>query len=188
MVSLSVVPVTWAGAPVTGPSVSVFHCQTGDENALIGALHTFFTSIQSHFPNSLSWTFPTAGDVLDEASGSLLTAWSATPVTPVTGTAPGQWVQGVGARIKWPTIGVVGGRRVVGSTFLVPLIDGSYTGAGNLDDSMVASFNLAAVALGTTPNGLRIYSKKNAHHDGISFPTLTGQCPDAVSWLRRRRT
>ena len=188
MPTLSRIEVSWGGAAVVGGGISVFHCQEGDEGGTITALRAFYDAIKSGFPTTLQWTFPTAGTTLDEATGVTNGSWSAGSIGPVSGDGVGTYANGVGARAVWPTIGVVGGRQVRGSTFLCPLVVGTYEGSGNIVAATLAYLVPAAVTLGTTPDAVRIYSRPSAEHAGISFPTLTGSVPDKVSWLRSRRT
>lgn len=188
MPTLSKVLVSWSGSAVVGGGVSVFYCNEGDEATTVAALHTFYNAIRSAFPNTLQWTFPTSGDTLDELSGTKVGAWSGAGAVAVTGDGSGTYANGVGCRVIWPTIGVIGGRSVVGSTFLAPLVIGTYEGSGNIQSATLSFLVPAAVALGTTANGIRVYSRKSVDHGGISFPVLTGDVPDKVSWLRSRRT
>lgn len=189
MPNLSVVPIAWAGAPVVGPGVSVMHCQAGDEDSLLAAARTMFVGVSDQFPTGLQWSFPAAGVTLDEATGNVVSTWTATGVhTAVPATNGATWTNGVGLRIKWPTIGVVHSRHVTGSTFMVPLVISAYEGAGNIKDSILAQFQLAASTFAAVPNALRIYSRKTSLHAGISFPVNAAIVPDKVSWLRGRRT
>lgn len=188
MPTLSRVIFGWAGAPVVGPSASVFHCNAGDEATLIAAVNTFFNAVRGQFPTGITWSAPVSGETIDELSGHVNGAWSAGASGPVTSNGANTWANGVGVRVQWPTIGIVGGRHVVGATFLVPMMTSSYEGAGNITAAVLSTLNTAVVALGTTPNALRIYSRPAPGRGGSSYPTLTGQVPDKVSWLRSRRT
>jgi len=107
----------------------------------------------------------------------------------VIGTDPTGWVEGVGARIKWQTSGIRGGRRVRGSTFLVPLGVQHFDSAGKIDAAAVslADVEAAAFVSATTPN-LRIWSRPNGGPNGQSNEVTGGAMPDQVSWLRSRRT
>jgi hypothetical protein len=189
MPNLSRVVFTWTGPSVVGPGVTVTHCNQGDETSLITAMNTFFNAIKTQCPTGVTWGAPVAGDVIDELSGNVVSHWSAGASGPTlsTGNATA-YANGVGARLKFPTIGIVGGRSVVGAMFIVPLTAASYEGPGNLIPACVTTLQNAAIALGTSPNALRIYSRPTSLHGGVSFPALTGVCPDAVSWLRSRRT
>lgn len=121
MPTLSVIPVAWTGSPVVGPSFSVLHCQAGDENGFITASRAFFNGVASILANGVQITHPTAGVTIDELSGQVNGAWTASSVSAVSGSGGAAFTNGVGMRVKWPTIGVVNGRKVTGSTFLVPI-------------------------------------------------------------------
>lgn len=188
MPTLSRLVTSWSGSPVVGPGATVTYCNEGDESTCLTALATFFNAVKAIVPVTVTWTFPNSGDKLDEATNKVTGVWSASAPGPVvsTGSATG-FVNGVGARAIFPTIGIVNGRKVTGSIFIVPLFANAYEGAGNITASMIATIGPAAATLGTTPNAMRVYSRPKPAHAGISFPTLTGSCPDKVSWLRSRR-
>lgn len=188
MANLSVLVFPWTGSPVVGPGATVLHSAVGDEGNLVAAYNTFLNAVKANLPTGTVVSSPTAGNVLDEASGDVVSSWSLGAAGPVSMTGGTSWVNGVGMRVTWPTIGFVSGRRVVGSTFLVPLVSGAYEGAGNITPTVMTAVTTAAVAMGTTPNALRIYSRPTPGHAGISYPALTGVVPDKVSWLRTRRT
>lgn len=96
---------------------------------------------------------------------------------------------GVGARVVWNTSGIFGGRRVRGSTFIVPLTIGSYEGAGQITAGVIATMQGAANTLaGFGPDGMFIWSRPQPGTPGEA-QTVTGAiAPDRVSWLRSRRT
>lgn len=188
MPNLSRMVWSWAGSPVVGPGATVVHCQAGDEATLATAMNTFFAAVTNLMPTGIQISPPVSGDVIDEASGDVVSHWTIGPSGPLNFSGAGTWVNGVGARLKFPTIGIANGRSVVGAIFLVPLVSSAYEGAGNLVGSFVSTATTAANNLATTPNGLRIYSRKTTSHAGTSFPALSGVCPDRVSWLRSRRT
>lgn len=188
MPNLSVLTFTWSGTPVVGAGATVVHCNAGDENSAIAAMNTFWAGVKGDLPPGITIAAPVSGPVLDELSGKVVTTWSAGASGPTASSGTGTWVNGVGARCTFPTIGIRNGRHVTGAIFLVPLQISSYEGAGNIVPAAVARLQAAAIALGTTANGIRIYSRPNSLSGGVSYPTLTGKCPDLVSWLRSRRT
>lgn len=187
MPTLSVIPVAWSGGTVVGPGVSVLHCNEGDEDGLITAARAFFDAIKDFTAALTQWTFPTGGNTIDELTGLVNGSWAAGSVSPVVSGGSGAFVNGTGCRVVWRTIGVVGGRHVNGSTFIVPLAAGAFEGAGNLAAAVITGIQGPATVWATGPNAPRIYSRKNSHHAGISFPALSASVPDKVSWLRSRR-
>lgn len=173
---------------MVGPSVSVLHCATGDESGAVTAFRAFFNSVASILATGVQISFPTAGQTIDEASGEVNGVWTVGAVSSVSGSGGAAFTNGVGCRVKWLTIGIVGGRKVTGSTFLVPISNPNFEGAGNITAAALSVVSAAASTLAATPNALRIYSRKSADHVGISWPVLGSNVPDQVSWLRSRRT
>lgn len=188
MPTLARIRATWSGSGVVGPGVSTMYCDVSDAGGVLAGFRTFFDGVKSVVPSSVQWAFPPAGDTIDELTGKVNGTWTAPSVLPVLGTDNPNWVEGVGARVVWSTIGIVNGRQVRGSTFIVPLGQEAYEGAGAILNTYVAVLQAAASAFASaTPTG-RIYSRKTALHAGVSFPILAGVAPDKVSWLRSRRT
>jgi len=191
MVDLARVRIPWTGPAVIGPAVSTFYTQ-GTGAALCSALSAFFSSAQSAFPNGkVTWQFPSGGEVIDSASGHLVGAWSGGPGISLTAASTdATWVSGVGARIVWNTGAVVNGRRVRGSTFMVPLKGLAYDSDGTIGSTFVSSLQAAATALVTAVPSLTVWSRPpaGAPTGGGASPVTSAQMVDAVSWLRSRRT
>mgnify|MGYP003585719623 CR=1 FL=1 len=182
------VATVWSGTPVVGGGVSVMYCTVGGEGSLQSAYRTFLDSIKTLMPSSLQWTFPGAGPIINQESGHLESAWSnGTPPAALAGTNAGQWANGVGVRIKWTTGAFYGGRAVVGSTFIVPLVINAYEGAGNITSAYLTSLQSAATTF-VAAAGLRVYCKPRTGLVGQSFAVNGAIVPDAVSWLQGRRT
>lgn len=188
MPTLSVIPVAWTGAPVVGPSFSVLHCAAGDESGAVTAFRAFFNGVASTLATGVQITFPTAGQTIDELSGQVNGVWTVGSVAAVSGSGGAAFTNGVGLRVKWLTIGITNGRKVTGSTFLVPISNPNFEGAGNITAAALSVVSGAAATLAGTPNALRIYSRPAPGHGGISYPTVGSNVPDQVSWLRSRRT
>jgi len=176
---------------MVGPAVSTFYT-TGSGSSLATALKTFFTSIQSSFPNSqVAWTFPAGGEVIDSVSGHLVGAWTGGTPSTLLAAAPGTgWASGVGARVVWNTAQVVNFRRVRGSTFLVPLNTSMYDADGTIVASAISNVQTAAANLLTAHPTMTVWTRppKGTSFGGGSSPITSGTCPDHVSWLRSRRT
>jgi hypothetical protein len=188
MPSLAIVRANWAGAPVVGPSTTTWHCDPDDVAVVTAGMRAFFQGLSTLLPIGLQITVATTGDVIDEASGDVTTTWTAPLTVPVVGAEEHTWNNGVGMRVVWATIGVIGGRQVRGSTFVVPVTQPGFEGAGNITSSYIGVAAAAAGAVVSTPVPLRIYSRKTAAHAGVSFPVMGFSVPDKVSWLRTRRT
>lgn len=180
--------VNWTGAAVVGPSVSTFYT---DEAAtgFLAALHNFYNSIKASFPDQLTWTFESSGDLLDVATGAITGSWNDSSQTPITGNIATGWAEGVGMRVKWRSSGIVNGRRSVGSTFLVPLGKANFDNSGALADAVVDLVQTAADTLVTNVGAdMRVWHRPVNGAGGSAAPVISAVVPDAVSWLRSRRT
>ena len=138
--------VTWDGTGVVGPGVTTLYF-SGSMTGIPASVSTFFNAIKSVIPAGLTITVPSSGDVVDEATGELTGAWSATGGSSIATTGTANFAQGVGARIVWNTAGVFLGRRVRGSTFVVPIVASAYDSGGLVGTTVVATLQTAADAL-----------------------------------------
>ena len=121
MASILRVPVVWNGLGNL-PGVSVFFWD-GGVSSVVTDITDFFDDIKGYFPNSLTWSFPAFGDLIDDGTGALSGSWSTTSLPPIVGgVALAQHAAGVGLRVKWNTNGISSSnRRVTGATFLTAL-------------------------------------------------------------------
>jgi hypothetical protein len=175
---------------MVGPGVSTFYT-SGDGATLLAALKTFFTAVQTTFPNGkVTWQFPSGGEIIDSATGELVGAWSGPAAVDITAASSNAtWAQGVGARITWNTAGFLRGRRVRGSTFFVPLNLSMFDSDGTIVGSILTQYATAAGALVTAVPQITVWSRPTvAGGDGGATPITSGTMADKVSWLRSRRT
>lgn len=185
MADLERIVVDWNG--LSGlPGVSVFYgALAGNANA---SLKTFFTSCQSIFPAGLTWTIPGGGDLVDSATGAITGTW-------INGAGGGQvaasgaaaHAAGTGAYVNWRTGVVIGRRRLMGRTFLAPIMNSAYDNQGTIVAANLTTLQNAANALVTAGN-TRVWHRPNAAHTGgqagvVSVATI----PDQVTSLRSRR-
>lgn len=193
MTTIKRIRVVWSGTPVTGGGISTFYCLPSD-TALAASCKSAFTAAVGIFPSALSWTIPVTGDLIDDTTGALAGVWTETAGTggTVVGTNAGTWSQGVGARVKWLTSGTFAGRRVVGSTFMVPLVINGFEGAGAITSAYLTTLNTFGSTLLSGVPTLRILSKPTVYNgtplNGTSSQVVSPLVPDLVSWLRGRRT
>jgi hypothetical protein len=182
--------VTWDGTGVVGGGLSTFYT-VGSAGAMTSALKTLFEVLKSQIPPSVSINIPAGGETINSTDGVLMGAWTATPVTVVVGTGNGPFAGGVGGRIVWQTAGITRGRRVRGSTYLVPLHHAAYDTNGSMSDAIMAGFPtpISAFVTALSPDFV-IWSRPSAAGatDGAAHPVLSGAIDDATSWLRTRRT
>lgn len=177
--------VNWTG--FTGaPGLSTFYSD-GASTAALAAIRTFFNSCTTYLPTSLTLDFPGTGDQLESTTGALTGVWSVAPPLPVIGAAPtGFFAGGTGVRVIWETGVIVNGRRVKGSTFIVPLSTFAYDTNGTMTSGGFSAINNAAGVLAGT-GLLKIWSRPNAGGSAITTVSA-GRCVDATTNLRTRRS
>lgn len=183
---------------MTGPGISTFY-SVGGTVTLPTTVKAFFVAIAGLFPPSVTLQFPVSGDIIDDADGSLTGGWTnAGSTTQIVGTGGSNFAAGVGMQVRWRTNGIVGHRRVVGSTFLAPASSAHYDTDGTILAVDVTTLQTAANTFVTAEPSLRIWSRPvpapippattPAPRGGTSSVVVAAQVPDRVSWLRSRRT
>jgi len=180
--------VPWTGNAVVGGGVTTLYL---DESAsgFVSAWTTFFNTLKAFFPVGVTWTIPDSGDLVDVATGGLSGSWSEGTTSVIAATSAVDYAAGVGARIKWLTNGISGGRRVRGSTFLVPLVVDKYGSDGTLDDGFRSTMQTAAnTALSAITGDMVVWHRPVGGSGGSAHVITSGVIPDTVSWLRSRRT
>lgn len=188
MTQIARLQVAWSGATVTGPGLSTFYASTSG-TGFSAAVHTFFDTSPLLFPAGTTITVPSGGDLIEDTTGALAGTWNEPGGGGVTvGTETGSWSAGVGMQVRWPTGGIVGGRKVVGSTFLVPIAGSLFDTDGTIDAAVVSSVEVQANALLAAVPTLRILSRPKGLRVGSSHTVLRVVVPDRTSWLRSRRT
>lgn len=174
---------------MTGPSVTTFYGDDQNVQDLVVGAAGFFAELTGEIPAGTTVTIPSGGDLIDEATGQLTGVWGTSGSTQHTGTAQGGFAAGVGARVVWETGAIRNGRRVRGSTFVVPIWSSAYDNGGTLQSTTIASLEDAIGAmLAQVPTQMRIWSRPTNGSGGAALAVVGGSAPDKVSWLRSRRT
>lgn len=189
MATLKRLRVEWAGSSIDGPAVSTFYV-SDVTSGFPAAFLTFFNDIKALFPPGVTITIPNEGETISDLTGDLNGFWTDTGGGSVTGTGAGGYTRGVGIRIKWKTTGIFSGRRVVGSTFLVPADKGTFTTDGLPTTATVDALEDAGNNLiGDVDGDFLIWSRPNnvSLTNGDSNPVIAPDMPRRVSWLRSRR-
>jgi len=188
MANLARVRVSWSGPAVVGPGISTFYFDEAG-SGWTADLATFFNVVKAWIPVGTSMTVPNNGDLIDAASGELSGTWTDGSTSVIGGTGVGNYTLGVGCRVVWATAGLTNGRRVKGSTYIVPILNAQFEGSGALVAAFVSSLDSAADALVTAQAGtFVIYTRPVNGAGGKSSAVTAANVPDAVSWLRSRRT
>lgn len=170
------------------PGLSTFYFDVTSTTAVADTF-AFFNAIKAKFPAPLSWSIPGSGDQIDGANGNLIGTWTMTGGGTVNAVNTAAFAAGVGARVQWLTASIIGGRRVRGSTFLVPLLAAEYDSGGTINDTDLASMQ-TAVNTFAAGGDLYVWHRPSSPGatDGVSVPVTAGLIPDKVSTLRSRRT
>jgi len=153
------------------------------------AVHNFFQVFMHGMPAGITIKVPNSGDLIEETTGALSGTWSEAGGGGATLTdGAGEFAQGVGIQVRWRTDGVVGRRRVVGSTFICPILHSGFDASGTPTVSQVLGTNTAASGLLAAAPSLRIWSRPKGTRPGSSHVVTVQDVPRRVSWLRSRRT
>jgi len=201
MPSIRKLVVTLNGGPITGPAVNVTYWADGATTGP-AAMSAFWAAAATFMPSGITIEVPGTGDTVDEGSSQIDGTWVASGGSTITtsgGTDP--FPAGVGGRTSYFSDGIVDGRRVRGSIFVVPIIGTSYQADGTLSTTIKNALNTMATTLaGVT--GFGVYTRHRPagpadpthplgnppERDGSFHDVLAGVAPDKVSWLRSRRT
>lgn len=180
--------------PNAGPSVSTFHTSAaGTESAqgIANAIRAFFSSWASWLPNDVSVSFDSEVLFLGQSTGELTDSFPVTPPAGVTGAQSGVWPAGAGARLVWDTGTIREGRRVRGSTFMVPLTGSAFTNTGRVANGPItlggtsATTLIDALVLNTTP--LAVWSRPRPGIPGDTSLVVQGSTSPIVATLRGRK-
>jgi hypothetical protein len=197
MTSILRMRVGWSGSLVTGPGVSTLYCSATASAGWPAATSTLFANIKGVVPTGITFDIPSVVDELDLDTGELLGAYTlGGGGTQTSSGGAVDYKPGVGLRIRWGTNGVVGGRRVSGTTFVCPIISSAVPN-GVVDSSqrsVIASAGAAYIAAaGFTP---MVYSPKvennpdpkGKNRPGAQTEITSCSVPVQMTWLRSRRT
>lgn len=177
--------VGWNGLPGL-PGVSNFYFSGPVDPA--PDLHTLFSAIATHFPTGLTWTFPVQGDTLNDQTGQLVGNWTSAGAAAVSPSGGTNYTAAAGALIRWTTSTFIGGRHVIGKTFLVPLVSGQYDN-GTILDTAVTAFQTAVDAWHSSTAGADqvVWNRPRAGVPGGQSAVTGAVVPDKVAILRSRR-
>lgn len=181
--------VAWSGTQLVGPGLSTFYDRQLSPATFVASVVAFFTALQSRAPVGITWTVPGSGDLINEGTGQITGGWSEGGAADVLSSGAGTFAQGVGARIAWDTGGVVAGRHVRGSTYVVPLTSGQYGANGLLTEANRAALETAADNLVAAMAGdLVVWSRPAPGRLGTAHPVTDAVVTNRVSTVRSRRT
>jgi len=183
------VRVVWSNWP-GAPGYSNFYVGTTITDHT--PIRTFFDAIKAYVPAAVTWTVPTSGDQISEATGLITGAYSATvtggAVTGAIGNT-GAYPGNAGAQIQWQTSAIIAGRRPLGKTFLVPGYSAMFDSNGSLATAAQAAILAAGTALIAAFSGeLKVWSRPRPSLAGANVTVTSARVPDLAISLRSRRT
>ena len=180
----------WSGMS-GAPGYSVFHFQgtagPSDAAALSGLVRAMFDSMKTFLPNDVTIAFP--GEATTHSDdGTLTGAVAVTPIPAnVVGSDTGTFSAPSGLRVQWDTGVIVGGRRLRGRTFIVPLAGLAYENNGTIQPTVITNYTGYAQTLvnASTTAGfpLAVWSQVGS----VVHPVTTATIPDQATVLRSRR-
>jgi len=158
--NLDRVRVAWSG--FTGaPGVSTFYATAG--GTLVPQLHSFFDAIKAYFPIAMHINCETSGDSIESTTGELTGQWVGGAFAGITGTVGTTWAAPSGVLVRWDSATILGGRRLRGHTFLVPLVTSIYDTNGQVSAAVQGVIQTAATALVTASAGnMVVYQRERA--------------------------
>lgn len=194
MADLARVATTWQNFP-GAPGVTTMFFENTDLQTKVDAVRTFFDAIKGMIPQGTLLTVPGVGDVINDADGDLVAAWSVTTApSTVNGGGVGAFSGPSGAMVHWLTGAFLDGRRVRGRSFIVPIITTQYESNGTLSAVAVTTLQNAANALLTAVGGgMRVWHRPkeavgdDPGHIGGSATVTSARVPDLAVVLRSRR-
>jgi hypothetical protein len=161
-------------------------------------MRKFWDDIKAYLPNELSLTVSPVVDQYNEVNGELThTITAATPPTVVLGTSTAGYLGGAGGKVQWNTANIVNGRRVRGSTYIVPIAAGAMDTDGTIVTLAVTTINTAASTMISTLQTADLFpvvwsrplkdEDGNITRDGARNTITTGTMVEKSAILRGRR-
>lgn len=179
--------VSWDGPQIVGNAVNVLHF--GETiNDIAANVLAAYGNLAGALPTGVTITVPDNGEFIDELTGELTGVWTEVgtggTVTGVAGQASA--FAGVGACVSWLTGGIVGGHRVRGRTFLVPLSVNASDDDGTLNEAIRVLIEDFADDMLTADVG--VWSRPKAGGPAGSFwPATSSRLRDKAAFLSSRR-
>lgn len=169
-----------------GAGLSTFY--TLDSVDATVELNTFWNAVKAVVSDTVNFSVPSNGDVLDAATGALTGAWTGGTAGTYTGTSHGAYAAGCGAFIKWNTGIVVNGHRVKGRTFIAPILSAGYDVDGTIASGYLSIIQNAATTLAGSGK-IYVWHRPTPSSPGSGVMCLitSATVPDQTTSLRTRR-
>lgn len=199
---VGIVRTEWSGTS-GGPGLTQFallgaaggEWNPGGEQAAVNAVRAFWFALAGILPDELRLTVNPVVDSYNRETGDLIASNTAGTVPAVVaGTSTTGYAGGAGLKITWNTGQIRNGRRVRGSTFIVPVTLGAFTNIGTVTPGTITTVNAAAAnlvtALGQGGVSLGVWSRpRDTPNVRVGFATqvVNGSCSSKSAILRGRR-
>jgi len=189
--------IQWTGGPMgTGHTIiNTSSAGSYDLTAAGAALTTWLDAVMNIMPSAITGKVQSTVELVDEDSGTITGTVTAPAQASNSGSGAGaNYAAGVGARVRWQTNGFRNGRRVVGTSFIVPINGAAYDSDGSLTSATVTALTTPSAALVTAltaaTSPLCVYSRPTAPGatDGELHLVTGSSVPDQSSWLTTRRS
>lgn len=149
----------------------------------------FLNEIRLRIPGDVTWRFETDIPVISDVDGEAQD-FLVLPAQP-TFTQPGgsgTYAAPTGAVVTWNTGTTIGGRRLRGRTYLVPMVSSTFEGDGTLSASAITTLADAAAHLYSTNTAQHlVWSRPAPGRAGTSWPIQSHSVADKAAILRSRR-
>lgn len=171
---------------------------TSDAQDAVNAMRTFWDAIKGNMPNEVTFTVSPVVDYYLTSSAELAGSVAA-PVPPVAvaGTGTTSYSMAAGLKLNWNTTTIRNGRRVRGSTFLVPTTSSAFSQTGTADTTVRTSISSAAATFlnSLSATGLKgvVWSRPleedepNGPRDGATADITSVEVSEKTAILRGRR-
>lgn len=188
----------WSGGSM-GSGLSVMHFgglaeDEGSLDDLAAAVTEFWDDIKEGLAGGVTVQTQNIIDLIDTEDGGLLGSFGVPAQAVKAPSGAYAYAAGVGMRVRWQTAGIRNDRRVIGTTFIVPITSAQYEINGTIITSWHTTVTTAAATLlsSTAALGLpmHVWSRPSTPggSDGISSVVTASVVPDKVSWLKTRRS
>lgn len=180
--------------PNAGPAVSTFHYSllpAGDPSGVLTQVRTFLAANSNSIPNDVTISFSDEVTAHDTATGQLQQVIPVVPAASLTGGNAGLWAGGAGLRVSWLTEGIVAGRRVRGTTFIVPAANVVFDNTGRVTSAVQSAWQAAAntylTAMNTAGAQPAVWSRPTPTRSGSNHIIVGSAVPGLAATLRGRK-
>lgn len=165
-------------------------------NATLTALGNLITAMKPYLPNTITYTIPSSGDIIDDVTGDLESAWTATAPAPIVGTGAQVAAAPAGILIDFKAGDVVDNHRPIGKMLFVPCSTAGVGSNGNTSSTAITAINTAAATFLTAAPEYRIWHRPRkadagppvvTARPGSNIAAAAASCNPKLAVLRSRR-